>query len=128
MKRYKSTPQVPTTYFTMIQDVYYKNQKIYLLVATNNNRYFCNTICILDISETIKHTGTFKLTGNVYESFCITENSNLIAFNSKEASIDVFTLPPLDEDAMPSGGMNNSFTQRKLKPVFVSKTNIIKSY
>jgi hypothetical protein len=93
VKQYRNTPQTPTTYYTIIQDVYYRDGKVYLLVSTNENEYFCNTVCVLDISEEIKHINTFKLKGDVYESFCVTENNILAAFNTSEASMDIFTLP-----------------------------------
>jgi hypothetical protein len=91
-RHYKNTPQIPNSYAIMIDDVYYKDQKIYLLVSTHEDTYFCNTVCVLDVSDEPKHIGTFKLKGDIYESFCITESNLLIAFNIKEASLDVFTL------------------------------------
>lgn len=92
IRKYKRDPQVPTSYFTVIQDVYYDNQKIYLLVASDENEYFCNTIYVLNVSEETKHIQTFKLSGEVYGAFCIKENM-LLAYNSVNASLDRFRLP-----------------------------------
>jgi hypothetical protein len=91
VKTYNATPQVPTTYFVMIQDVYYDNQKVYLLIATENP-YSCNLLCVFDIKEEIKHVQTFQQEGKIYGSFCV-KNNKLIAFNTMDASLDVFTLP-----------------------------------
>jgi hypothetical protein len=97
VKRYKNTPQVPNTYFVMVHDIYYRNGKVYLLVGTNDPKYSCNTICVLDVSDAIIHSASFRLSGIVYESFCVTENHNLIAYNAVTAEIEVFTLPDLGE-------------------------------
>lgn len=92
IEKYKRESQEPTNYFTIIQDAYYYDEKIYLLVATNENEYFCNTIYVLDVSGKTKHIQTFKLSGDVYETFCVKGNF-LVAFNSMNACIDRFKLP-----------------------------------
>jgi hypothetical protein len=58
VKKYNMRAQTNTTYFTMIQDVYYDNHKIYLLVANNKDGYVCNEICILEVEKDIKHIAT----------------------------------------------------------------------
>lgn len=92
VRRYRATPQSPTTYFIMIQDAYYDNNKVYLLVATNDNGYFCNTVCVLNVKDIVEHIQTFQLSGRAYESLCV-ENNLLVAFNATDASLDFFTLP-----------------------------------
>lgn len=90
---YNGTVQDPTTYFTMVQDVFYNNNKVYLLVATNKGeQYFCNTICVLDIAEGIDYTHTYQLPGDVYGTFCVSKDEILFAYDTLNASIDIVSL------------------------------------
>jgi hypothetical protein len=91
VKRYNRQRQIPTTYFTMIQDVYYDDHKIYLLVANDESEYVCNKICVLEIAKNIRHIATLELTGRVYESFCVRDNK-LIASNCMNACLDIFAI------------------------------------
>ena len=97
---YKNTPQVPNTYSIMIRDACYNDGKVYLLVITNEDKYICNKVCVLDVSEKIEHINTLELTGSVYGSFCITKEGRIVAFNALEASLDFFTLPEYKENGM----------------------------
>lgn len=92
VKLYENTPPIPNSYQILIEDVYFDNHKIYLLIGTKEDSYFCNTICVLDVSGEIMHTSTFRLSGEAYISFCVKGNK-LVAFNGKNASLDFFTLP-----------------------------------
>ena len=92
-KIYNSTPQIPTSYFTMIQDVYYYNHKLYLLIGTSfDKQYTCNTICVLDVAGEIEHISTFKLSGGPYTSFCIGQDNIVFAGSMRNASIEVFSM------------------------------------
>ncbi|MDR0507059.1 MAG: hypothetical protein LBH32_09635 [Dysgonamonadaceae bacterium] len=93
MKKYNGQKQIPTTYFTMCKDAYYCKDKVFILVASNINEYFCNTVYVLNVADKISHIGTYILGkgNNVYESFCV-KNDTLLAFNAIDASLDVFTI------------------------------------
>jgi hypothetical protein len=92
--KYRNTPQVPNTYSITVQDIFYSNHKLYLLIGTNDGRYFCNTLCVLDVSDKIRHSHTFKLSGKIYQTFCVSEDNILLANNPMIAGMDVFNLQP----------------------------------
>lgn len=89
---YQRTTQNPGSYFTIIQDVYYADNHLYVLIGTREQeKYFCHDVAVFYISESeMKHTATYRLSGNVYDSFCI-GGAKLYAHNASKSSIDVFT-------------------------------------
>lgn len=94
IEEYKSKPQVPNTRFVMIQDVFYSNKKLYMLMSTKDNHYTSNKILVFDVANKIKHIATLELEGKVFQSFCVIDN-RLIAFNALDAGLDAFIIPKL---------------------------------
>lgn len=97
MKAYQNTYQDPNSYFSVIQDAYYRGGKVYLLIGTEGNgKYSCHTIGIINISNNQKEAiSSFSLSGKVYDVFCIDDNKNLYAHNPVHSTIEIFGhIPP----------------------------------
>ncbi len=90
MEIYKKNNQVPNTYFVMIQDVYFDNENIFLLFASEVDGYYCNKIIVINTKSKFKHIATYTLSGGkVYLSFCVDKN-RIIAFNGLNSNIDIY--------------------------------------
>ena len=91
---YNSKKQVPNRYFTIVQDAYFCNKKLYLLIGrTDKEKYNCHIICVFNIlNNKIKHDSTLYLSKNVYDSFCVNRNNTLYAYSASNACIDVFDI------------------------------------
>lgn len=91
---YNSKAQVPNQYFTIVQDAYFCNQKLYLLIGrTEKEKYNCHTICVFHIlHDRIEHESTLYLSREVYDTFCVKENRVLYAYSASDACIDVFNI------------------------------------
>jgi len=89
----KSQEKVPNAHFTMCQDVFYDEGKLFLLAATNIHQdYWCNTVYVFDVAENIEHIATLKLgSGRAYGSFCV-KSDTLLAHNMMDASLDVYNI------------------------------------
>lgn len=93
MQVYRDTPKDPGSYFTVIQDAYYCNYNLYLLIGLlKNGNYFCNTVAVLNISDPEwKYTECFHLSGKVYDAFCVNDGKIYIHDPSRSC-LDVFRL------------------------------------
>ncbi len=90
MEIYKKNNQIPNTYFVMIQDVYFDNENIFLLFASQEVGYSCNKIIVINTQNEFKHIATYILSGGkVYLSFCV-DNNRIIAFNGLNSNIDIY--------------------------------------
>lgn len=92
---YKNSQQYPDKYFVMIQDVYFSNNKVFLLIGSNKDNYVCNRIIVLSVENVIKQIAEFELEGKVYLSFCV-NNKRLFAFNALKAQLEEYELPTLN--------------------------------
>ncbi len=92
MEAYQNTLQNPGSYFTIIQDAYYTDNHLYVLIGTRKQgKYFCHDVAVLYASESeLKHIATYRLSENVYDSFCV-GGTKIYAHNASKSSIDIFT-------------------------------------
>jgi hypothetical protein len=88
--KYENEQKAPNSHFIMIQDIYYANGRIYILIANDIEQYKCNIICVFDVSKDIKHVKTFFLSEDIYSTFCVFDNQ-IVAVNYN-ACIDVFRI------------------------------------
>jgi len=95
VKKYQNSQQYPDKYFVMIQDVYYSDNKVFLLIASNKNNYVCNKIIVLIAENEIKQIAEIELEGKVYLSFCINKK-RLFAFNALNAQLEEYELLTLN--------------------------------
>ena len=93
VKKYKRTAQDPSSYFSIVQDACFYGGKLYMLIATDIDGFYCNLICSIDFiyDKGIK-TDFYVLPNTVYTSFCVGDKNVLYAFNPKDSSIEVFKM------------------------------------
>lgn len=93
IEAYESAPKDPGSYFTVIEDVYYHQNNLYLLIANlKGGNYHCNTIAVIDVSESEwKYKKCFYLSGKVYDTFCV-DDQKVYLHDPSRACLDVFRL------------------------------------
>ena len=83
----------PNSFFILVQDCYYKNGSIFLLVATNGKQYSRNTLIELRLNgNSIECKAIYKLKSNIYSTFCITDDNRCIAFNEDESVFEEYKI------------------------------------
>ena len=85
----------PKSYFVVVADAYYSNHKLYLLTASDeNDMYSCNTIYVLEDKDgCFELECSYTLSGNIYSTFCITEDNLCFAFNCIDSALEMYLLP-----------------------------------
>lgn len=93
IQAYRDSPKDPGSYFTVIQDAYYCENRLYLLIGLlEDGDYLCNTVAVLDLSDVEwKYVACLHLSGRVYDTFCI-NNGKIYAHDSTRSCIDIFHL------------------------------------
>ena len=87
-------PKEFNRYNIIVRDAYYKKGYIYILTSSHeNDRYRCNTIYVLQRYENnYIPVVKYRLNGNIYSTFCITDDNRCIAVNDKNSSIEIYNL------------------------------------
>lgn len=92
MQAYRDALREPESYFTVIQDTYYCNGDLYLLIGLlNDGNYSCNTVAVLNLSDAEwKYTKYFRLSGKVYDTFCV-DNEKMYVHDPARSCFDIFS-------------------------------------
>ena len=86
--------KVPNSYYVIVNDAYYKNDKIFLLTSLYEDDYKCNTLIVLKaLDGCLQYLTSYNLQKDVYSTFCINDKNECYAVCSMNGTIEVYQLP-----------------------------------
>jgi len=94
MRMFNAREHADNEYTILSDDVYITQNSLYLLLnSRDENELHVNEIIKFDILPTIKPVAIYKLPGDIYESFCVSEEDDKIyAFEYMENMIEVIPI------------------------------------
>ena len=91
---YANKSDDPKSFFVHIKDAQYSKGKVYLLFSRQLPSYSCNTLIVIDThSHNYRHVATYRLSENLYSTFCITDDNECIAFERAQSALEKYILP-----------------------------------
>lgn len=86
--------KTPNSYYVIVNDAYYKNNKIFLLASLYEDEYKCNTLIVLNaLKGCLQYIASYNLQKDVYSTFCINDKNECYAICSMNGTIEVYQLP-----------------------------------
>lgn len=84
--------QKSNSYGIVCEDSYVSNDKLYLLIASNDDSSFkVNRIAVFSLYPEIRFDILLEMPGNVYSTFCVS-NSEIFAFESQKCRLESFQI------------------------------------
>ncbi len=82
------------SYYVLCDDIYNDGIKLYVLVSEfTNNNYIKNKIIQFNTVPNIKPECIYKLSGKIYDTFCVSEEHQTIyAYNKQENTIEAYRM------------------------------------
>ena len=82
------------SYGIICEDACVSEDKLYLLLISNNDGFTKNRIAVFSLFPQIKWDGMLEMSGRIYSTFCVSHDQ-LIAYESKSNCFDIFSLSNL---------------------------------
>ncbi len=82
------------SYGKICEDAYVFEDKLYLLLMTNNDKgdFFTNHLAVFTLTPPMTFLQLLELPGRLYDTFCVSENA-IIAYNSQTSSFEIVEKP-----------------------------------
>lgn len=86
--------QSDNSYFVVVNDVCYRNGRIYLLASSLEDKYKSNLLVVIEkTKEGFRHFATYQFKGDIYNTFCVDDNNVCYTINGKTSAIETYILP-----------------------------------